>query len=54
VQEIDYVRKTMKVLTPVSEEVSIVVLGKVRLDKNMKEIPPEENNVDFASFKKLF
>lgn len=55
VQEIDYVRKTMKVLTPVSEEVSIVVLGKVRLDKNMKEIPPpDENNVDFASFKKLF
>jgi len=54
VQEIDYVRKTMKILTPVSEEVSIVVLGKVRLDKNMKEIPPEENNVDFASFKKLF
>lgn len=54
VQEIDYVRKTMKVLTPVSEDVSIVVLGKVRLDKNMKEIPPEENNVDFASFKKLF
>jgi polynucleotide 5'-kinase involved in rRNA processing len=54
VQEIDYVRKTMKVLTPVSEEVSIVVLGKIRLDKNMKEIPPEENNVDFASFKKLF
>jgi hypothetical protein len=32
-----------------------MVLGKVRLDKNMKEIPPpEENNVDFASFKKLF
>ena len=44
----------MKVLTPVSEEVAILVLGKVRLDKNMKEIPPEENNVDFSSFKKLF
>jgi polynucleotide 5'-hydroxyl-kinase GRC3/NOL9 len=55
IQEIDYVRKAVKVLTPTSEEVSTMVLGKVRLDKNMKEIPPpEENNVDFASFKKLF
>jgi polynucleotide 5'-hydroxyl-kinase GRC3/NOL9 len=55
IQEIDYVRKAVKVLTPTSEEVSTMVLGKVRLDKNMKEIPPpEENNVDFSSFKKLF
>ena len=54
IQEIDYTRKAMKVLTPVLEEVAILVLGKVRLDKNMKEIPPEENNVDFSSFKKLF
>jgi polynucleotide 5'-hydroxyl-kinase GRC3/NOL9 len=54
IQEIDYTRKAMKVLTPVSEEVSILVLGKVRLDKNMKEIPPEENNVDFSSLKKIF
>jgi len=55
IQEIDYVRKAVKVLTPTSEEVSTMILGKIRLDKNMKEIPPpEENNVDFTSFKKLF
>jgi polynucleotide 5'-hydroxyl-kinase GRC3/NOL9 len=54
-QEIDYIRKSVKVFTPVSEEASILALGKVKLDKNMKEIPLiEENNVDFASFKKLF
>ncbi len=55
VQEIDYLRKAVKVLSPVSDEVSILVLGKIKLDKNMKEIsPPEENNVDFGSFNKLF
>jgi polynucleotide 5'-hydroxyl-kinase GRC3/NOL9 len=55
-QEIDYLRKTLKVLTPVSGEISTLVMGKVKLDKTMKEIPavPEENNVDFVSFKKLF
>ncbi|MGA3190950.1 MAG: Clp1/GlmU family protein [Candidatus Bathyarchaeia archaeon] len=54
-QEVDYLRKTVKVVTPVSEEVSILALGKVKLDRNMKEISlTEENNVDFASFKKLF
>ena len=54
-QEVDYLRKTLKVVTPVSEEVSILALGKVKLDRNMKEISlTEENNVDFASFKKLF
>jgi polynucleotide 5'-hydroxyl-kinase GRC3/NOL9 len=55
-QEVDYLRKTVKVVTPVYKEVSILALGKVKLDKNMKEIPltPEENNVDFASLKKLF
>lgn len=55
VQEIDYLRKAMKVLSPVSEEVSIMVLGKIKLDKNMKEIPPpEENNVDFSALNDLF
>jgi hypothetical protein len=46
----------LKVITPVSEEASILALGKVKLDKNMKEISltAEENNLDFASFKKLF
>jgi polynucleotide 5'-hydroxyl-kinase GRC3/NOL9 len=55
VQEIDYVRKAVKILSPVSEEVSILVLGKIKLDKNMKEIPPpEENGVNFGSLSKLF
>jgi polynucleotide 5'-hydroxyl-kinase GRC3/NOL9 len=55
-QEVDYLRKALKVITPVSEEASILALGKVKLDKNMKEISltDEENNFDFASFKKLF
>jgi polynucleotide 5'-hydroxyl-kinase GRC3/NOL9 len=52
VQEIDYVRRTVKVCTSVSEEVAILALGKIKLDKNMKEIPVvEENHLDFASFK---
>jgi len=56
VQEVDYVRKALKICTPVSEEVSILSLGKVRLDKNMKEIPAvtEESQIDFAAFRKLF
>jgi len=54
VQEIDYVRRTVKVCTPVSGEVAVLALGKVKLDKNMKEIPAvEENHMDFASFKQL-
>jgi len=55
-QEIDYARKTLKILTPVSDVVSIVAFGRVRLDKNLKEIPvsPEENRYDFAMFTKLF
>jgi len=54
--EVDYTRKTLKVLTPVSEEISIVALGKVKLDKNMKEIPifEEENKDEFTMFRKLF
>jgi polynucleotide 5'-hydroxyl-kinase GRC3/NOL9 len=55
-KEVDYTRKTLKVLTPVMKEISIVALGKVRLDKNLKEIPDftEENQSEFATFKKLF
>jgi polynucleotide 5'-hydroxyl-kinase GRC3/NOL9 len=55
VQEVDYLRKTLKIYTPVSGEVSTLTLGRMRLDKNMKEIPgiPEEN-LDFSSFNKLF
>jgi polynucleotide 5'-hydroxyl-kinase GRC3/NOL9 len=55
VQEIDYLRKTLKIATPVSEEASILALGRVKLDKNLKEISStDENTIDFASFKKLF
>ncbi len=43
--EIDYMRKIIKILTPVSEKISIVTIGRVKLDKNLKEIPAfaEEN-----------
>lgn len=43
--EIDYTRKILKILTPVSKKISIVSLGKVKLDKNLKEtlFPAEEN-----------
>ncbi|HLE75570.1 MAG TPA: Clp1/GlmU family protein [Candidatus Bathyarchaeia archaeon] len=37
--KVDYVRKTLKVLTSISEKPSSISLGKVRLDKNLKEIP---------------
>ncbi|MCS7114012.1 MAG: Clp1/GlmU family protein [Nitrososphaerota archaeon] len=40
IREIDYVRKIMKVFTPVINGVSTIVVGRVRLDKNFKEIPP--------------
>ena len=55
-QEIDYLRKSLKISTPVSEDICVLALGKVKLDKNMKEVPitQEENQMDFASFKKLF
>jgi polynucleotide 5'-hydroxyl-kinase GRC3/NOL9 len=53
-QEIDYVRKALKVLTSVTEEISSAAIGKVRLDKNMKEIPSlEEEPIDFSSLEKL-
>jgi polynucleotide 5'-hydroxyl-kinase GRC3/NOL9 len=54
-QEVDYVRKTLKILTPVLEEISIATLGKAKLDKHLKEIPSleEENESEFASFGKL-
>jgi polynucleotide 5'-hydroxyl-kinase GRC3/NOL9 len=38
--EVNYLRRTIKVFTPVSEKTSSIVLGKVRLDENLKEIPP--------------
>jgi len=38
-QEADYRKKFLKILTPVSGEIATVILGKVKLDKNFKEIP---------------
>ncbi len=44
-REVDYGRKVMKIYTPVSSSISAVAIGKVRLDKNLKEITitPEES-----------
>lgn len=55
-QELDYTRKTLKILTPVKEEISTAALGKVKLDKNLKEIPlwEEENQSEFSMAKELF
>ena len=38
-REVDSVRKTLKVLTSVSAKPSIIAFGKVRLDKNLREVP---------------
>ena len=55
IQEIEYLRRTLKILTPVSQDVATAVIGKVKLDKNMKEIPffGEENQSEFKAFSKL-
>jgi polynucleotide 5'-hydroxyl-kinase GRC3/NOL9 len=52
-EEIDYMRKTVKISTPVSGDIGILALGTIKLDKNMKEIPvtQQENEMDFMSFK---
>lgn len=38
-REIDYRRKAMKIYTPISKNISIISLGKVKLDENFREIP---------------
>jgi len=55
-QEVDYTRKTLKIFTPVAKEIAIVALGKVKLDKNLREIPAfiEENQSEFSEIRKLF
>jgi polynucleotide 5'-hydroxyl-kinase GRC3/NOL9 len=54
IQEIEYLRKTLKILTPVSQDIAIAVIGRVKLDKNMKEIPfLDEENQEFKAFSKL-
>ncbi len=55
VQEIDYHRRILKILTPVSGEVALLSVGRIKLDKNMKEIPAiEEEILDYSSFSRLF
>jgi polynucleotide 5'-hydroxyl-kinase GRC3/NOL9 len=55
IQEIDYLRKTLKFLTSVSETIATASIGKVKLDKNLKEVPSfdEENQSEFTTFNKL-
>ncbi|MEM3442235.1 MAG: Clp1/GlmU family protein [Candidatus Bathyarchaeia archaeon] len=38
-REIDFARKIIKIFTAVSKDISTVVLGKIKLDKNFKETP---------------
>ena len=38
-REIDHLRKMLRVLTSVSAKPSVIALGKVRLDENLREIP---------------
>ena len=54
--EIDYVRKTIKIMTPVASDIAIAMVGKVKLDKNCKEVPTfgEMNQTELAGFSKLF
>ncbi|NWG11658.1 hypothetical protein HXY33_07965 [Candidatus Bathyarchaeota archaeon] len=55
-QEVDYRRQTLNILTPVSKKISRVALGKVKLDKNFREslVFAEENSTDISSFRRLF
>ncbi|MEM3577856.1 MAG: Clp1/GlmU family protein [Candidatus Bathyarchaeia archaeon] len=54
-QEVDYIRKTLKILTPVSKEIATIVVGKIKLDKNLKEIPffEDESQQNFTFIQKL-
>ncbi|MEM3696844.1 MAG: Clp1/GlmU family protein [Candidatus Bathyarchaeia archaeon] len=47
-REVDYNRKTLKIFTPVSEKISIVALGRVKLDKNLKETPAFIEEAEFV------
>jgi polynucleotide 5'-hydroxyl-kinase GRC3/NOL9 len=55
-QAIDYLRKSLKISTPVSGDICVLALGKVRLDKNMKEVPltEEEDQTEPSLLKKPF
>lgn len=52
-REIDYRRKVLKILTPVSSGISTVIFGRVKLDENLKEIASpmmEESGKTLYSF----
>jgi polynucleotide 5'-hydroxyl-kinase GRC3/NOL9 len=55
-QAIDYPRKSLKISTPVSGDICVLALGKVKLDKNMKEVPitEEEGQMGPSLLKKSF
>jgi polynucleotide 5'-kinase involved in rRNA processing len=36
--EVDYKRKALKICTPVSEKVSMLYFGQIKLNKNFREI----------------
>jgi polynucleotide 5'-hydroxyl-kinase GRC3/NOL9 len=52
-REIDYMRNAMKVYTPVRGEVSVVAIGRVKIDKDLREITPfvDEDEQSFTTFK---
>ncbi len=54
--EVDYVRRTIKMMTPVASDIAIATIGRVKLDKNFKEIPTfgDIDQNEFAGFSKLF
>lgn len=54
IQEVDYLRETIKILTPVTGDVATAVLGKVKLDRNMKEVQASEDGQADLEFSKLF
>lgn len=39
-REIDHMRNAMKVYTPVSKGVSVIAVGRVKIDKDLREITP--------------
>jgi polynucleotide 5'-hydroxyl-kinase GRC3/NOL9 len=53
-QGVDYKRQILKILTPVSKEISIVAFGKVKLDSNFKESPVSTEVTDVSAFGRLF
>ena len=51
-REVDYLRRKLKAFTPVSEKPSSIMLGRVWLDGNMREVPAPWNeapNIDRAN-----